>query len=245
MTGQLAAMRVDYRTDGFDVGDLAADLARAAGPLAGRGRGGRSPRSRTPWCWPPRAPTAARPPARCCARGSTRAASSSTPTTPRPRATTCAPPATPRRPSPGTPCTARCTCAARSSWCPPRETQAYWASRPRGSQLGAWASAQSSVVRDRRVLDDALAAVDQRFADLDEVPLPGHWGGWRILPEHGGVLAGPARPDARPAALRGRRRRPHLEGRAAWRPDPTAPPARTPQPGWAARRESGHGREGG
>ena len=39
------------------------------------------------------------------------------------------------------------------------------------------------MVRDRRALDDALAAVEQRFADLDEVPLPGHWGGWRIRPD--------------------------------------------------------------
>jgi pyridoxamine 5'-phosphate oxidase len=65
----------------------------------------------------------------------------------------------------------------------PEETQAYWSSRPRGAQLGAWASAQSSVVRDRRALDDALAAVTQRFAEDDDVPVPGHWGGWRILPD--------------------------------------------------------------
>ena len=65
----------------------------------------------------------------------------------------------------------------------PEETQEYWASRPRGSQLGAWASAQSTVVRDRRVLDDALAAITQRFADDEPVPVPGHWGGWRIQPE--------------------------------------------------------------
>lgn len=63
------------------------------------------------------------------------------------------------------------------------ETQAYWATRPRGSQLGAWASAQSAVVRDRRVLDDALAAITRRFADDEDVPLPPHWGGWRIVPE--------------------------------------------------------------
>lgn len=63
------------------------------------------------------------------------------------------------------------------------ENQAYWATRPRGSQLGAWASPQSSVVPDRRTLDDALEAVARRFADVDEVPLPPHWGGWRIIPE--------------------------------------------------------------
>ena len=195
-------------------------------------------RSRTRWCWPPRARTAARPRAPCCARAWTPAASCSTPTTPRPRATTCGPPATPRPPSPGTPSTGRCTCAARWSWSSPAETQAYWATRPRGSQLGAWASAQSTAVRDRRVLDDALAGVEQRFADLDEVPLPGHWGGWRIRPGAGGVLAGPARPDARPAALRGRRHRPHLEGHP---PRPVIEPV----PDSGGLRASGHGREGG
>jgi pyridoxamine 5'-phosphate oxidase len=65
----------------------------------------------------------------------------------------------------------------------PEETQEYWSSRPRGSQLGSWASAQSTVVRSRRALDDALAAVTQRFADDEPVPVPGHWGGWRIRPE--------------------------------------------------------------
>ncbi len=65
----------------------------------------------------------------------------------------------------------------------PSETLAYWSSRPRGAQLGAWASAQSVVVRDRRVLDDALATITHRFEGQDEVPLPGHWGGWRIVPD--------------------------------------------------------------
>lgn len=62
------------------------------------------------------------------------------------------------------------------------ETQEYWQSRPRGSQLGAWASAQSVKVRDRRVLDDALDGVTRRFGD-EPVPLPPHWGGWRIRPD--------------------------------------------------------------
>ncbi len=64
----------------------------------------------------------------------------------------------------------------------PAETRAYWVTRPRGSQLGAWASAQSVVVKDRQTLDDALAAVTRRF-DGCEVPVPQHWGGWRIVPE--------------------------------------------------------------
>ncbi|WAL66320.1 pyridoxamine 5'-phosphate oxidase [Amycolatopsis cynarae] len=63
------------------------------------------------------------------------------------------------------------------------ETAAYWASRPRGSQLGAWASPQSKVVDGRRALDNALSAIERRFADVEQVPFPPHWGGWRIRPE--------------------------------------------------------------
>jgi pyridoxamine 5'-phosphate oxidase len=65
----------------------------------------------------------------------------------------------------------------------PEENRAYWATRPRGSQLGAWASAQSTPVADRRALDAALAAIEQRFAGTAEVPVPPHWGGWRIVPD--------------------------------------------------------------
>lgn len=64
-----------------------------------------------------------------------------------------------------------------------KETAAYWASRPRGSQLGAWASPQSRVVDGRRALDNALHGIERRFADVDEVPYPPHWGGWRIRPD--------------------------------------------------------------
>lgn len=65
----------------------------------------------------------------------------------------------------------------------PEETKAYWTSRPRGAQLGAWASAQSSVVAGRRALDAALDQVTRRFADAEQVPVPPHWGGVRIRPE--------------------------------------------------------------
>src|SRR3954463_13412572 len=63
------------------------------------------------------------------------------------------------------------------------ETRAYWASRPRESQLGAWASPQSVVVSGRHALDASLANIQRQFADADEVPVPPHWGGWRIRPE--------------------------------------------------------------
>jgi pyridoxamine 5'-phosphate oxidase len=62
------------------------------------------------------------------------------------------------------------------------ECKAYWQIRPRGAQLGAWASAQSTVVSNRRALDDALEQVTARFADVEQVPLPAHWGGVRIRP---------------------------------------------------------------
>ena len=63
------------------------------------------------------------------------------------------------------------------------ETTAYWASRPRESQLGAWASPQSVVVHGRTTLDSSLANIQRQFADAEEVPVPPHWGGWRIRPE--------------------------------------------------------------
>ncbi|MDQ3405453.1 MAG: pyridoxamine 5'-phosphate oxidase [Actinomycetota bacterium] len=63
------------------------------------------------------------------------------------------------------------------------ETAEYWAKRPRGSQLGAWASPQSIVVTGRNSLESALANVQRQFADADSVPVPPHWGGWRVQPE--------------------------------------------------------------
>src|SRR5256885_1813552 len=51
------------------------------------------------------------------------------------------------------------------------------------SELAAWASPQSSVVSGRGALDVALANVQRRFAGADVVPVPPHWGGWRIRPD--------------------------------------------------------------
>jgi pyridoxamine 5'-phosphate oxidase len=61
------------------------------------------------------------------------------------------------------------------------ENDAYFATRPRASQLGAWASAQSCAVADRAELDRAYEDVARRFADRD-VPRPAHWGGYRVEP---------------------------------------------------------------
>lgn len=65
----------------------------------------------------------------------------------------------------------------------PQDTADYWAKRPRGSQLGAWASEQSRPIESREVLLDQLAAVTERFADLEQVPVPPHWGGYLIEPD--------------------------------------------------------------
>lgn len=61
------------------------------------------------------------------------------------------------------------------------ENAAYFATRPRGSQLGAWASEQSAVIPDAAWLERRLAEVAERFA-AGEVPCPAHWGGYRLLP---------------------------------------------------------------
>lgn len=63
---------------------------------------------------------------------------------------------------------------------PDDESDTYFASRPRGSQIGAWASEQSAVIESRQTLDDAVVEIEQRFPD--EVPRPAHWGGYLVRP---------------------------------------------------------------
>ena len=65
----------------------------------------------------------------------------------------------------------------------PEETAEYWSKRPRGSQLGAWASSQSRPIASRAELLAKLAEVTGRFAGDEQVPVPPHWGGYRIAPE--------------------------------------------------------------
>lgn len=62
------------------------------------------------------------------------------------------------------------------------ESAAYFHSRPRASQLGAWVSQQSALITGRAVLEDAMKALDKKYAGV-EVPLPPAWGGYRLAPE--------------------------------------------------------------
>lgn len=64
----------------------------------------------------------------------------------------------------------------------PEESDAYFGARPRGSQLSAIASPQSRVVSGREVLEEAVRAAEQRFAE-QAPPRPSHWGGYRLVPD--------------------------------------------------------------
>ena len=71
------------------------------------------------------------------------------------------------------------------------ESDAYFATRPRGSQLGAWASQQSAPLSDRDELEARWAALDERYAGA-VVPRPPHWGGYRLEPDEIEVWQGRA-----------------------------------------------------
>ena len=62
------------------------------------------------------------------------------------------------------------------------ESEAYFQTRPRGSRIAAWVSEQSSILSSRALLEDRIHAMDARYPG-DEVPLPPHWGGYRLRPE--------------------------------------------------------------
>lgn len=70
------------------------------------------------------------------------------------------------------------------------ECDAYFATRPRSSQIGAWASPQSQVLADRSVLAERVAEFEARFAASDSIPRPPNWGGWRIEPIEAEVWQG-------------------------------------------------------
>ncbi|WP_378736936.1 pyridoxamine 5'-phosphate oxidase [Nocardia brasiliensis] len=66
---------------------------------------------------------------------------------------------------------------------PAETTAVYWRSRPRDSQLGAWASRQSAPIGSRAELDRTMAETIARFDDVDEIPVPPHWGGFLLRPD--------------------------------------------------------------
>lgn len=69
----------------------------------------------------------------------------------------------------------------RAERIPTAESLRYFATRPRGSQIGAWSSPQSQVISSRSLLEARVAEMKQRFAH-GEIPLPNFWGGYRIVP---------------------------------------------------------------
>jgi pyridoxamine 5'-phosphate oxidase len=65
----------------------------------------------------------------------------------------------------------------------PEESLEYFNSRPRESRLGAWASPQSQPIKSRAVIEEKMTVLASRYKEADTIPLPEHWGGYRLVPE--------------------------------------------------------------
>lgn len=65
---------------------------------------------------------------------------------------------------------------------PDGESDEYYGTRPRSSQIGAWASPQSQVLPSRESLEERVAQFEQTFANVEQVPRPAYWGGWLLRP---------------------------------------------------------------
>ncbi|MGH8893816.1 MAG: pyridoxamine 5'-phosphate oxidase [Actinomycetes bacterium] len=100
---------------------------------------------------------------------------------------------------------------------PVEEASAYFATRPRDSQLGAWASPQSSVVASREELGRLVEQAAARFPEGTPVPLPPHWGGYRVVPVEWEFWAG------RAGRLHDRLRYRRTEPGSPWRVERLAP----------------------
>jgi pyridoxamine 5'-phosphate oxidase len=114
----------------------------------------------------------------------------------------------------------------------PAESDEYFATRERGSQLGAWASDQGTVIDGREQLEDALRAADRRFPG--EVPRPGYWGGFRLRPDAVELWQGRPNRLALGAALTLRGTRP----RGGWPGTPVRRRRRARAAGRASRRSA-------
>lgn len=64
------------------------------------------------------------------------------------------------------------------------ESESYFRSRPYESQIGAWASAQSAQIDSRHQLQEAFDELRKKYPDVDSVPYPKHWGGYRVFPDY-------------------------------------------------------------
>jgi len=62
------------------------------------------------------------------------------------------------------------------------QSEAYFHKRPKGSQIGAWASPQSDIIIDRSVLEQRVVDLQAQYKDVDQLPCPEHWGGYIIKP---------------------------------------------------------------
>ncbi|MBC3539693.1 pyridoxamine 5'-phosphate oxidase [Rufibacter sediminis] len=65
----------------------------------------------------------------------------------------------------------------------PEVSEAYFHSRPRGSQIGAWSSPQSQPIQDRTLLENLEQEYSAKFKDMEVVPRPEHWGGYLVVPD--------------------------------------------------------------
>ncbi len=66
----------------------------------------------------------------------------------------------------------------------PEESLTYFISRPKGSQIGAWTSPQSTIIPGRQVLEDKQAQLTEQYANAEVLPLPPHWGGYILKPDY-------------------------------------------------------------
>lgn len=72
--------------------------------------------------------------------------------------------------------------SGRVEKCSREESEAYFRSRPAESRIGAIASAQSSVLQNRAVLEERFRELTEHYAGTDDIPMPDTWGGWRLIP---------------------------------------------------------------